>query len=90
MTEEAAAALGRPVSDTRITLAQWRSGPGAGLDRAGPRTTSPPCSAAYDEGGLVGDPSVLAGLLGREPTTWMTWVSQCAGIAGGELGGPGQ
>ena len=43
MTEEAAAALGRPVSDTHVSLAEWLSGPGAELDEQA-RTTSPPCS----------------------------------------------
>ena len=31
---------------------------------------------AYDDGGLVGDTSVLPGLLGRAPVTWTTCVSQ--------------
>jgi hypothetical protein len=30
---------------------------------------------AYDDGGLVGDPTVLQHLLGRAPTTWLTRVS---------------
>ena len=77
------------MSDTRITLSQWLSGPGAGLaDQA--RRDLAAMFTAYDEGGLVGDPRVLPGLLGREPRTWATLVSRCAGVAGGEPGGPGQ
>ena len=74
MTEEAAAALGRPVSDRRVTVAQWLAGPGAGLDQA--RHDLAAMFTAYDHGGLVGDTSVLAGLLGRAPTTWMSCVSR--------------
>ena len=37
--------------------------------------------AAYDEGGLVGDPTVLPRLLGRAPTTWATRVSPVRGVA---------
>ena len=75
MTEEAAAALGRPVSDTQISLEEWLSGPGAALDEQ-PRHDLAAMFTAYDEGGLVGDIGVLAGLLGRAPRTWMTCVSQ--------------
>jgi len=77
MTEEAAAALGRPVSDARISLAQWLTGPGATLsDQA--RDDLVAMFTAYDEGGLVGDSTVLPELLGRASTTWATRVSRCA------------
>jgi uncharacterized protein YbjT (DUF2867 family) len=76
MTEEAAGALGRPVSDTRMPLADWVAGPGASLP-AQVRDDLVAMFAAYDEGGLVGDPTVLAGLLGREPTSWSSRVSRC-------------
>ncbi len=75
MTEEAAAALGRPVSDRQVTVAQWLAGPGTGLDDQA-RHDLAAMFAAYDDGGLVGDTSELAVLLGRAPTTWMTCVSR--------------
>ena len=75
MTEQAAAALGRPVNNARIPLAQWRTGPGAALsDQA--RDDLAAMFAAYDEGGLVGDTEVLPRVLGRAPTTWRTCLSQ--------------
>ncbi|HET7823075.1 MAG TPA: NmrA family NAD(P)-binding protein [Ornithinibacter sp.] len=89
MTEEAAAALGRPVSDTHISLAEWLSGPGAGLSDQAQHDLAA-MFTAYDEGGLVGDPSVLPELLGRAPTTWATRVSRCAGVEGGGPRGPGE
>jgi hypothetical protein len=74
MTEQAAVALGRQVSDTRISLQEWQSGPGAALtDQARHDLTA--MFTAYDDGGLVGDPTVLQHLLGRAPTTWLTRVS---------------
>jgi len=77
MSVEAAAALGRPVSDVRISLAQWLTGPGAHLtDRA--RNDLAAMFIAYDEGGLVGDSTVLPELLGRASTTWATRVSRWA------------
>ena len=69
MTEQAAAALDRPVNSMRISLAQWRTGPGAALsDQASNDLEA--MFAAYDEGGLVGDPAPLAAALRRPPTTW--------------------
>jgi NAD(P)H dehydrogenase (quinone) len=69
MTEAAAAALGRPVSDARIPLSQWLSGPGAALpDHA--RRDLAAMFTAYDDGGLVGDRAPLAAALGRPPTRW--------------------
>jgi len=77
LTEEAAVALGRPVSDTRLPLVDWVAGPGASLaDQV--RDDLLAMFAAYDEGGLVGDPTVLPRLLGRASTTWATRVSRCA------------
>ena len=78
LTEEAAVALGRPVSDTRMPLADWVAGPGASLaDQV--RDDLLAMFAAYDEGGLVGDPTVLPRLLGRASTTWATRVSPVRG-----------
>jgi uncharacterized protein YbjT (DUF2867 family) len=74
MTEVAAFALGRRVSDTQISLGEWLAGPGAGL-AAQVRNDLAAMFAAYDDGGLVGDTGVLEGLLGRPPTTWLTRVS---------------
>ena len=64
LTEEAAVALGRPVSDSRMPLADWVAGQGAALaDQV--RDDLLAMFAAYDEGRLVGDPAVLPRLLGR-------------------------
>ena len=70
MTEQAAAALGRPVSDARISLAQWLTGPGAGAERPGPRR--PRRHVRRLRRGRPGrrPRRVLPGLLGRAPTTW--------------------
>ena len=78
MTEEAAAALGRPVSDARMLAG------GVGGRARAPTLTDQARDdlvamfTAYDEGGLVGDPTVLPELLGRASTTWATRVSRCA------------
>ncbi len=69
MTEEAATALGRPVSNTRMPLSQWLSGPGAPLPEHARRDLVA-MFTAYDEGGLVGDPAPLAAALGLPPTRW--------------------
>ena len=80
LTEAAAVALGRPVSDSRMPLADWVAGPGAALsDQV--RDDLLAMFGAYDESGLVGDPTVLPRLLGRPSTTWATCVSRCAGGA---------
>jgi uncharacterized protein YbjT (DUF2867 family) len=82
LAEAAANALGRPVSDMHVTREEWAAGPGAALgERA--RDDLLAMFAAYDDGGLVGDPTVLPGLLGRPATTWVTCLSQ-SGSAPGE------
>ena len=75
LAEQAAAALGRDVSDMRIPLEEWQAGPGAALSEQA-RDDLAAMFTAYDESGLTGDPSVLPGLLGRPATTWMTCLSQ--------------
>jgi len=75
LTEEAAVALGRPVSDTRMGLDAWVVGPGATLGGQA-RADLVAMFRAYDEDGLVGDPAVLPRLLGRPSTTWMTCLAQ--------------
>ena len=75
LAEQAAAALGREVSDMRVPLEEWRAGPGAALSEQA-RDDLVAMFTAYDESGLTGDPSVLPGLLGRPATTWMTCLSQ--------------
>lgn len=70
--EQAAVAgrvLGRPVEAVRIDVAEWSGGPGAGLDPQA-RADLIAMFASYDRAGLVGDPTALAALLGRRPTTW--------------------
>ena len=62
----AADVLGHPVEAVRVELAEWvgrtrRLAPAAGADDL------LAMFAAYDRGGLVGDPPPCAGLLGREP-----------------------
>jgi len=78
LTEEAAVALGRPVSDSRMPLEDWVAGPGASLAEQ-VRDDLVAMFVAYDESGLVGDPTVLPSLLGRASTTWATRVGRCAG-----------
>lgn len=65
----AADVLGRPVQAVRVELAEWVAGPGASLSAQG-RNDLLAMFASYDRGGLVGDPSTLRRLLGREPRTW--------------------
>ncbi len=77
LAEQAAAALGRVVSDMRIPLEEWRAGPGAALSEQA-RDDLTAMFAAYDESGLAGDPSVLPGVLDRPATTWMTALSRTA------------
>lgn len=75
LTEQAAAALDRSVSDVRIPLQEWMAGAGADLSEQA-RHDLAAMFAAYDESGLVGDPTVLSTVLGRPATTWMTRLSQ--------------
>jgi uncharacterized protein YbjT (DUF2867 family) len=74
LAERAAVALGHPVSDMRMPLETWLSGPGAPLAEQA-RHDLAAMFAAYDEGGLTGDPAVLPALLGRPPTTWLACLS---------------
>ena len=62
------------------SLAALLRGPlrAAGLP-AGAREALASMFAAYDEGGLVGDPGPLASLLGRPPTSWPDAVRAAAG-----------
>ena len=52
-----------------MEVAEWVAGPGAALS-AQARDDLLAMFASYDRGGLVGDPSPLRRLLGREPGTW--------------------
>lgn len=61
--------LGRPVQAIRVDVAEWVAGPGAALSGQA-RDDLLAMFASYDRGGLVGDPSTLRRLLGREPGTW--------------------
>ena len=69
--------LRHPVEAVRLELAEWVAGAGASLTTQA-RDDLLAMFAAYDEGGLVGDPTVLPRLLGRASTTWATRVSRCA------------
>lgn len=71
----AAEVLGRPVTAARITLAQWRSGPGAGTDGSA-LTDLLAMFAAYDQTGFTVDPAPLTHLLGRRPTSWAQLLSK--------------
>ena len=71
LAERAAVALGHRVSDMRMPLETWLSGPGAAMAEQA-RHDLAAMFAAYDEGGLTGDPTVLPTLLGRPSTTWLT------------------
>ncbi len=75
LAEQATAALGRPVSAQRISMEEWVAGPGAALDEQ-VRADLLAMFRAYDESGLVGDPSVLPGSLGRPSTTWTTCLAR--------------
>jgi uncharacterized protein YbjT (DUF2867 family) len=75
LVRQATAALGRPVSAQQISVEEWVAGPGAVLDEQ-VRADLVAMFEAYDESGLVGDPSVLPRLLGRPATTWVTCLSQ--------------
>ena len=69
MAMRATRALRHPVQVGQITLDEWLTGPGSALtDQA--RHDLAAMFAAYDDGGLVGDPDGLAALRGRTPTTW--------------------
>ncbi|GAA2743716.1 NmrA/HSCARG family protein [Terrabacter aerolatus] len=61
--------LGHRVEAVRVDVAEWAAGPGATLSPQA-RADLLAMFAAYDRAGLVGDPSTLRRLMGREPRTW--------------------
>ncbi len=75
LAEQAATALGQEVGAVRISLQEWRAGPGAVFDDQ-PRADLTAMFAAYDDSGLTGDPTMLPGLLGHPALTWVTCLSQ--------------
>ncbi len=75
LAEQAAAVLRREVSSERVSVQQWRAGPGAGLGEQA-RDDLTAMFAAYDDSGLTGDPTVLPGVLGHAATTWVTCLSK--------------
>jgi NAD(P)H dehydrogenase (quinone) len=75
MCFKAASASGRAVDVREITIDAWLRGPGAGLT-ASAKEWLVAMFQAYDEDGLVGDPTALRALLGRAPTTWAQVVAR--------------
>jgi NAD(P)H dehydrogenase (quinone) len=75
LAAQAAAVLGREVGDRRMSVQEWRSGPGAALSDQALDDLSA-MFVAYDVSGLTGDPTVLPRLLGRHATTWVDCLSQ--------------
>lgn len=69
LAEIASAMLGRDVEAVMVPLDEWAAGPGASLSEQA-RDALMAMFRAYEREGLVGDPSVLARLLGRPPMTW--------------------
>lgn len=69
LAAQATEVLGRPVEAVRVPLDAWVAGPGADLPTQA-RDDLLAMFRAYDRGGLVGDPSTLRSLLGREPNRW--------------------
>jgi len=61
--------FGHRVEAVQMPLSEWEEGAGAALD-ASARADLAAMFRAYDREGLVGDPSALRALLGREPRTW--------------------
>ncbi|MFC7491442.1 MULTISPECIES: SDR family oxidoreductase [unclassified Knoellia] len=74
MATVAGEVLGHPVEAAAIPLVDWLAGPGARLS-AYARADLAAMFRSYDRGGLVGDPSTLRELLGREPRTWRDVLS---------------
>lgn len=69
LADQAAEVLGRPVEARRISLQEWRSGPGQ--DLPGQEATELAAMfEAYDQTGFTVDPDPLAALLGRRATRW--------------------
>ncbi|KGN42425.1 hypothetical protein N801_17335 [Knoellia aerolata DSM 18566] len=69
MAETAASVLGHPVEAVAIPVQEWVTGPGATLPEQA-RDDLVAMFESYDRQGLVGDPSSLRRLLGREPRSW--------------------
>lgn len=69
MATEASGVLARPVAVERIGLEDWVAGPGAALG-AQARDDLLAMFRSYDRDGLVGDPTALRSLLGRDPKRW--------------------
>jgi NAD(P)H dehydrogenase (quinone) len=78
MADQAASVLGRAVEVRETTIRAWLLGPGARLPDSA-RDALAAMFAAYDEDGLIGDPSELTSLLGRPPTPWADAVRRAAG-----------
>ena len=72
MSEE----LGRPVEAVEISRGQWRQDAQLDPDRAEILLTM---FGYYAEHGFWGNPRVLAGLLGREPTTFAQYLQRWVG-----------
>lgn len=72
MAEVAAEVLGRPVGAVAVPLEGWAGGTGAAPAAltAQARADLTAMFRSYDREGLVGDPTALRTLLGREPRTW--------------------
>ncbi|MFW5469265.1 NmrA family NAD(P)-binding protein [Knoellia sp. CPCC 206435] len=69
LAEIAGKVLGRSVEAVEIPLQEWMTGPAAGLTEQA-RDDLAAMFRSYDREGLVGDPTTLRRLLGREPRSW--------------------
>lgn len=74
MAAVASEVLGRRVEAVSVPLQQWVAGAGADLPEQA-REDLAAMFRSYDRDGLVGDPSALRRLLGREPRTWRDALS---------------
>ena len=70
--------LGHPVEAVRMELSEWVAGAGASLTPQA-RDDLLAMFGAYDRSGLVGDPTTLRRLLGREPRSWADTLRSPAG-----------
>ncbi|MDT0213404.1 NmrA family NAD(P)-binding protein [Rothia sp. ARF10] len=77
MAEVASEVLGRAVGAAAVPLREWVDGAGAALSEQG-RDDLTAMFRSYDREGLVGDPSDLRALLGREPRTWREVLMRAA------------
>lgn len=69
MAAQATEVLGRPVEAVQLEVDDWTAGPGADLPTQA-RDDLLAMFRAYDRDGLVGDPTMLRSLLGRDPRLW--------------------